>query len=103
MSNIPMSNTPAPDTPKSDVSNLPIERCPKCSGELRGAIEVTEGSIGGLEIVIMRETEDRNWITCDGCNQTICKSCCVIPDSGYCDECFVKYKIEPRFSVVPTD
>ncbi len=90
MSNRLTSNTAITKTP-----NVPIEACPRCSKELIGAIEITEGGIGGLRIVTMRETSDRNWITCDGCNQTICKSCCVMPDSGYCDACFVKYRIEP--------
>jgi hypothetical protein len=84
----------------ANKSNVPIEACPKCSRELVGVIEVSEGSLLGLTVVVMRETTDRNWITCDACNRTICKSCCVVPDSGYCDSCFVKYKIEPYLPVV---
>jgi hypothetical protein len=62
---------------------------------LVGAIEVSSATVGGLNVVVMRETENRNWITCDGCNETLCKSCCVVPDSGCCDQCFFKPKIEP--------
>lgn len=106
MPEIPTLNIPQPGAPKSNPSksnlpelsksNLPLERCPQCACELVGAIEVTEGNIAGLIVVVMRETSDRNWIACDGCNQTVCKSCCVVPDSGYCDSCFIKYKIEPH-------
>ena len=74
---------------------LDVENCPKCSKELTGAIETSAAVVGGIQMVVMRETPDRNWIICDGCNQTVCKSCCVMPDSGYCDRCFLEYKIAP--------
>lgn len=99
-SNTQTPNSQTPDTPKSGKPNVPVDRCPACSRELVGAIEITEGGIGGLKIVVMRETADRNWIACDACNRTICKSCCALPDSGYCDSCFVKYKIEPYLPAI---
>ncbi len=71
------------------------ETCSGCKQELVGALEVSEAQVGGINFVVIGETPDRNWIACDGCNKTICKSCCVKPDSGYCDSCFIKYKIEP--------
>lgn len=77
------------------MPNLPIESCPRCRRQLVGVIEVSSAQIGELNVVVMRETGNRNWITCDGCNETICKSCCVMTDSGYCDTCFFKRKIEP--------
>jgi hypothetical protein len=73
-----------------------LETCPKCQKELVGAIEVSSGNVGGIGVVVMQETSDRNWILCDSCNQTICKSCCIMPDSGYCDNCFFKLKIVPN-------
>jgi hypothetical protein len=73
-----------------------IEHCPKCSKQLVGAIEVNSAVIGGISMIVMEETPDRNWILCDFCNQTICKNCCVMPDSGYCDKCFCLLKIVPN-------
>lgn len=77
------------------MPNLPIESCPRCRHNLVGVVEVSSAKVGELNVVVMSETRDRNWITCDGCNETVCKSCCVMPDSGYCDSCFFKCKIEP--------
>ncbi len=77
------------------MENGGLERCPKCSRELLGAIETSSAEVSGIQFVVIRETTDRNWIACDACNQTICKACCVMPDSGYCNTCFFKYKIEP--------
>lgn len=73
-----------------------MEACPGCRRELLGAIETSAAVVGGIQFVVMKETSDRNWIICDGCNLTVCKGCCVMPDSGYCDRCFFKYKIEPH-------
>lgn len=78
------------------ISEKSVEHCPKCQKKLVGAIEVNSTVIGGIAMVVMEETTDRNWILCDFCNQTICKSCCVIPDSGYCDACFFELKITPN-------
>ena len=69
------------------------EHCPVCQRELIGAIETRAAEVGGIRFVVMDETPDRNWIICDLCSRTICKNCCVMPDSGYCDSCFTKYKI----------
>ncbi|MGI8467430.1 MAG: hypothetical protein ACR2N3_03160 [Pyrinomonadaceae bacterium] len=75
------------------------EVCPECERALEGAIEVSSAEIGGLNIVVMRETTDRNWIECDGCGKMICKNCCLFPGGGYCNSCFFKYEIEPHLSV----
>ena len=77
------------------ISEKPLENCPKCHKQLTGTIEVSSAIVGGISMVVMEETPDRNWILCDFCNQTICKSCCVMPDSGYCNSCFIECKIEP--------
>jgi hypothetical protein len=74
----------------------PIENCPKCQRKLIGAIEVSSSIVDGISVVIMEETADRNWILCDFCNQTVCKSCCLMPASGYCDECFIELKMTPN-------
>ncbi len=71
------------------------ETCSGCHRELVGALEVSDAQLGGINVVVIGETSDRNWIACDSCGKTICKSCCIKPDSGYCDPCFIKYKIEP--------
>lgn len=73
--------------------NKLLENCPKCNKQLVGVIEVSSSLVGGVSVVVMEETRDRNWIVCDFCNQTVCKSCCVMPDSGYCDACFFELKI----------
>lgn len=78
------------------MANSTLENCPKCSRIFTGAIETSSATVGGIQFVVMRETSDRNWIACDGCNQIVCKHCCIMPDSGYCDGCFFKYKIEPH-------
>lgn len=77
------------------TSEKPFENCPNCHKQLMGTIEVSSSMVGGIRMVVMEETSDRNWIVCDFCNQTICKSCCVMPDSGYCNSCFIEYKIAP--------
>ncbi len=84
------------------MSNQVIEDCPQCSKKLIGVIEVSSAIVGGIKLVVMKETPDRNWILCDSCNQTICKSCCVVPDSGYCDKCFSKLKIAFQPALKPT-
>lgn len=77
------------------MDNNAPEVCPECGRQLVGAIETSSAVVGGIQFVVMDETPDRNWITCDACNQTICKACCIMPDSGYCNGCFIEYKIEP--------
>ena len=77
------------------MSDFTLDLCPQCRRQLEGAIETSSAIVGGIQMVVMRETSDRNWITCDACNRTVCKDCCVKPDSGYCDACFFKYRIEP--------
>ncbi len=77
------------------MGNDALEHCPECNRLLLGAVETSSAVVGGMQFVVIEETLDRNWITCDACNLTICKACCVKPDSGYCDKCFFKYKIEP--------
>lgn len=72
-----------------------LEKCPKCGHQLTGAIETSSAVVGGIQFVFMKETSDRNWITCDGCNETVCKNCCLKPDSGYCDRCFFEYRGAP--------
>ena len=78
------------------MKNSAKEVCPKCQRRLEGAIEVSSGIVGGVNFVVMQETPDRNWIDCDGCGKVLCKKCCTMPDSGYCDRCFYDYKIAPR-------
>lgn len=87
----------------SHLPDLPVNQsvkkagfCPNCKKELLGAIEVSSAVVGGINFVVMEETSDRNWIECDACAKTICKACCVFPDSGYCDRCYFTYKIEPH-------
>ncbi len=72
------------------------DACPQCGRELVGAVETASATVGGIQVVVMQETSDRNWIDCDACNETVCKSCCTVPDSGYCDRCFFQLKIEPH-------
>lgn len=78
-----------------EASSPGDQYCPKCNREFTGAIETASAVLAGITLVVMQETPDRNWIICDGCAQTICKQCCVMPDSGYCDSCFYEYKIRP--------
>lgn len=94
INNIVSQNNDELNKKKSNES--PIESCPKCHKQLVGAVEVNSTVISGISIVVMEETTDRNWILCDFCNKTICKSCCVMPDSGYCDTCFFELKIIPN-------
>ena len=70
-----------------------VEYCPVCKRELTGAIQTATAEVGGIQFVVMEETPDRNWITCDLCSRTVCKSCCVMPDSGYCNNCFARYRL----------
>ena len=77
------------------TSDKPLENCPKCRKELTGTIEVNSAIVDGINIVVMEETSDRNWILCDFCNQTICKSCCLSPNSGYCNACLIEIEITP--------
>lgn len=74
----------------------PPEYCTGCRRQLTGAVEVSAGVVDGIETVTMQETPDRNWIQCDYCNRTVCKNCCTIPDSGYCDACYFEFKIKPH-------
>lgn len=80
------------------MTNLQDETCPKCNKQLTGAIETVSATVGGIQFVVMHETGDRNWIICDRCNTTVCKSCCVVPEAGYCNRCFFDYKIAPFLS-----
>ena len=77
------------------MDNNQPDHCPKCGRVLTGAIETSSAVVCGIQFVVMEETPDRNWITCDACNKTLCKKCCIMPDSGYCDYCFFEYKIQP--------
>ncbi len=77
------------------MANPEMDNCPVCNCLLTGAIETSSAEVGGIQFVVMEETSDRNWIICDFCNEVVCKNCCVKPDSGYCDRCFFRFKIEP--------
>ncbi len=77
------------------MKDLETEHCPNCRRKLVGAIETASAEVAGIRFGVMDETPDRNWITCDVCSRTLCKDCCIVSDSGYCDHCFIKYRIEP--------
>lgn len=79
----------------SELKNT--EHCPKCHRELVGDIELESAILGDINFMVFRETPDRNWIQCDSCSQTLCKSCCVMPDTGYCNRCYYKINIESFF------
>ena len=64
--------------------------CPKCGKVLTGAVEITRTVTCGVPRIIFRETPDRNWIQCDGCNLVVCKGCCKRAYTGFCDECLQK-------------
>ncbi len=73
------------------------EHCPNCNRELVGDIELESAILGGINFMVFVETPDRNWIQWDCCSKTLCKSCCVMPDTGYCNRCFYKLNIESFF------
>jgi len=61
--------------------------CERCGREIHGQLGVVDGAIGGVAVVIIRETSPRNWICCDACAVMLCHACCQRPESGYCDAC----------------
>ena len=61
--------------------------CPQCKARLVGVVEITKTTTLGTPSILFRETPDRNWIQCDGCNLIICKACCENPQSGFCNGC----------------
>ncbi len=76
------------------------QRCEKCKKKLVGDIELAGMGCGSHRVVLLfRETPDRNWIQCDGCNRLLCKNCCEKPKSGYCNSCFIKVHIPERTEV----
>lgn len=79
---------------------LEIENCPKCKRQLTGAIETSASVVGGIQFVVTEETPDRNWIICDSCNQTVCKSCCVMPTTSGKDLQATK-RIQKPTSILP--
>jgi hypothetical protein len=67
--------------------------CQVCGRAVRGSLSVAEASVGGVGLIRITGTPDRDWIACDACNLTVCHSCCRRPESGYCDGCLEQYKI----------
>ena len=74
------------------------KHCPKCERKLIGEVKVSSAQVGSFNFVVVEETSDRNWIECDACSKLLCKNCCALPDSGYCDWCFYKMKIAPALA-----
>jgi hypothetical protein len=62
-------------------------RCECCGREVKGEIEVSSGIVGGVPVICMTSTPDRDWICCDACAVVVCHDCCEHPESGYCDSC----------------
>ncbi len=61
------------------------EFCANCRKPLEGAVEVIKTTFRGSQVILLKETSDRNWIRCNGCGSVICKSCCRYPLTGYCN------------------
>lgn len=61
--------------------------CERCGQTLYGRLGVVDRVIGGVAVVVIRETSPRNWICCDACARMLCHACCQKPESGYCDVC----------------
>ena len=48
---------------------------------------MTSGVVGGVAVICLTATPDRDWICCDACSVLVCHNCCRHPESGYCDAC----------------
>lgn len=69
------------------MANEEQGNCPKCKVRLTGVVEITTTTTLGVPSILYRETPDRNWIQCQGCNLIICKACCENYTSGFCNGC----------------
>lgn len=69
------------------------QQCELCEKEVHGEMGVFDGEIGGIGVVIIKETSKRDWILCDSCNVLVCHSCCTRPETGYCNACIDHYKL----------
>ena len=68
--------------------------CQACGREVSGEVTVSESLLpGGIRVVRLESTPDRDWICCDGCNALLCHGCCLYPGSGYCDSCIARYRL----------
>ena len=62
--------------------------CPNCQRVLVGVLEIIKTTTLGMPSILYRESSDRNWIQCDGCNLIICKNCCEKYRNGFCNDCW---------------
>jgi hypothetical protein len=71
--------------------------CTVCGKECRGGFEVyeRESADGTTEVVIVDSTPDRNFNVCDACNRVTCFACSVNADSGYCNDCYLRFSQQP--------
>lgn len=76
------------------MDNEEISLCPQCGKILTGVLEIIKTTTLGVPSILFRETFDRNWIECDGCNLIICKACCQKPAIGFCNDCYRKLQTE---------
>lgn len=68
--------------------------CQICYQEVSGEITVSDMTLpGGIGIISLAATPDRDWIACDACGRIVCHSCCRHPETGYCDTCIEKYDL----------
>jgi hypothetical protein len=61
--------------------------CAKCNKPLEGAVQVIRTTFRGTPVFLLKETPDRNWIRCKGCDTVFCKSCCRLYMIEFCNGC----------------
>lgn len=75
--------------------------CPGCKRRLVGSIEILRTEAENLQLTMIRESDDCNWIQCIGCYAVICKKCCWTPKSGYCNDCVMRFERQVDHSAQP--
>lgn len=67
--------------------------CELCEKSVYGDLAVADCLLGGVGIIVIHETRKRNWILCDSCNTLCCHACCERPETGYCNACINRYRL----------
>ena len=69
------------------------QQCELCEKEVHGELGVLDFDFGDTSLVIIEEISKRDWLICDSCNILVCHACCTRPETGYCDACIGRYKL----------
>jgi hypothetical protein len=67
--------------------------CQVCFSEVSEDGEVSSVPGDSGEVPERPAGQERNWIVCSMCGNTVCYACCRDPGSGYCDSCIERHNV----------